>query len=142
MVDQINAIAILIFLHLIAAAYASALLTRYLVYEDGPNNVFANFRYWAGVNKICLLEPFSVNDDTVFTTYESVIAAGIEPSDFDFIELGFASNGSFWGDVFSCHRCAVPYVTFVTFLTLIFLPLFYLLATSGLALYLIEKMGV
>jgi len=126
--------------HLVAAAYATSLVTYYVVYERGPADLFANFRYWVGINLPCLAEPIVV-DDKEISTYEEIFELGIEPQDHDFImdNIVYRSNGTWLADAFSCHRCAIPYCAAAVLLTLLFPPLFYFLAICGLTLRLLES---
>lgn len=102
---------------LAALAGAIYLVVLYLVYTAGPKDIFKKFRRALGVRTI------NVHDERG-----------------DLMGEEEESDGSFWADVFTCHRCATPYVTAVILLLwLLFPPAVYLMAVMGAAVWLAEQ---
>lgn len=106
---------------------ATHLISQYMLEEKGPAGIFHRIRLAAGVNIPYLAEPVMVNEVAVYD-YASAIAAGVPD---EYMEIAYASNGSFTGDVLSCYRCFAPYAAAIALLTAVFPPLFYILAAAG-----------
>jgi hypothetical protein len=97
-----------------AAIYLAVML---LVYTAGPFAIFKRFRRLVGV-------------DTVNVYDENGNVMGEEEE----------SNGSFWADVFTCHRCATPYVSIPIIALWFFFPYaVYALGVMGIALWMGEN---
>lgn len=100
-------------LDLAAIAGAIYLVVLYLVYTAGPKDIFKKFRRALGVLPVYDEKGKEIDEE---------------------------SDGSFWADVFTCHRCATPYVTAVILpLWLLFPPVVYLLGVMGAAVWLAEQ---
>ena len=82
---------------IIAIAFATYLLTTYLVYEDGPFNACAVFRFFAGIN----VPIFDMNG---------------EPTG------NHVSNGHLLAELLSCHKCTGFWVGAVMVAIAAFVP--------------------
>lgn len=92
-----------------SAIYLSVL---FLVYTAGPLDIFRRFRRLLGI---------------------------VQVYDVDGVELHEESNGDFWADIFTCHRCATPYVSLPVIILWYFVPLaVYAMGVMGLAVWLAE----
>jgi hypothetical protein len=97
-----------------AAIYLVVML---LVYTAGPFAIFKRFRRLVGVDTV-----------NVYDENGNVIDEEEE------------SNGAFWADVFTCHRCATPYVSVPIIALWFFSPLaIYALGVMGIALWMGEN---
>lgn len=83
---------------LLAIAFATYLLTTYLVYENGPFNICAMIRFFAGIN--------------------------VPISDMNGEATGdFISNGTVFAEMLSCHRCTGMWIGLLMVVTSFFVPL-------------------
>jgi hypothetical protein len=97
----------------LAGAAAIYFLVMLLVYTDGPGDWFWKFRQLLGVTAVYDEEGDKVDEE---------------------------HNGYFWAKVFTCHRCATPYVSIpVIALWFLFPYAVYALGIMGIALWMGEN---
>jgi len=100
----------------LAGSAAIYFLVMLLVYTSGPFDVFKRFRRLIGIETV-----------NVYDEKGNVVGEEEE------------SDGSFLAGVFSCHRCATPYVAVVVVAIWIFFPyIVYGLGVMGAAVWMAE----
>lgn len=110
--NPISPISLLLKLPEVAIVLATYLLVILLVYEAGPFGLFEKFRKRLGIED-------AYDEEGEFT--------------------GRLVEGGHWAKVFSCHRCAAPYVlALVVLLWFIFPPIVAVLAILGAVVFLAD----